>query len=671
MLFKAGFRRTTMGWTKDGEAEVAPWKVSLNQIQWPFRLVDLKDWPAAEARAEKTIGAMLKRFPHCQYIDLFHESYDPGAYPPELYGEKYVARDATQAERDDQLYELGVKAAKFMRAKFPQLKIIAGNSGGSSGMVAVMLRRGFPRDLFDFIGSETTGQTFSPEKLSPHTTAGIWLLGETARKFGYDVPLTGCFEYTSRAERDLGAQRHAEWYTRDMLYGLANRFPTISPAGIEDVGNAYYDTLWGASGLCERSPLHYPKPAYVALAVLTKTLDSVKLVRQMPTGSSSAYALEFERGSEHIYAMWTPRGQCEMEFSFPSDTSITQVEFYGRQHQLQSKKLVITADGAVQQYLVSPVAASRGCHGRPDGMFPNHQPPAGTQVISRMDDIAAWQLAPEEQSLTTPLRRPGQFKLGQVNDAEKGACLELELVPQGGVPNVVGEYTALRLKQPLAIPGKPHTVGAWVKGDSSWGRIFWELEDAKGERQLWRSSGGGRDGGDWGNHSAIDFDGWCFVTFPLTNESPATQIEPGPGIGQWVHDGDGKLHYPLKLVGLQVVAYRQSLNLTRMEPVKGHIRLKDVAARSRTMEANDSRALMAHHCGAGAHPQRRWIRAWRSIPPSGRRGKHYRVHPNIIGISRVGVLAHHLCDRPGKRQDRWSEYALPVKVSTSCRAGLR
>jgi hypothetical protein len=110
-------------------------------------------------------------------------------------------------------------------------------------MIAVMLRRGFPRDLIDYIGNEATGQTFAPEKLLPHTTGGVWLMGETARKFGHDIPLTACFEYTSRAERDLGAQRHAKWYARDMLIGLAYRFPTISPAGIEDVGNAYYDHL--------------------------------------------------------------------------------------------------------------------------------------------------------------------------------------------------------------------------------------------------------------------------------------------------------------------------------------------------------------------------------------------------------------------------------------------
>src|ERR1019366_6975906 len=79
-----------------------------------------------------------------------------------------------------------------------------------------------------------------------------------------------------------------------------------------------------------------------------------------------------------------------------------------------------------------------------------------------------------------------KFDIRQVNDTEKGACLELELKREGEVPHVVGEYTALRLKQPLPIPGKPHAVGVWVKGDGSWGRIFWEIEDAKGER--WRSS---------------------------------------------------------------------------------------------------------------------------------------------------------------------------------------
>jgi hypothetical protein len=192
-----------------------------------------------------------------------------------------------------------------------------------------------------------------------------------------------------------------------------------------------------------------------------------------------------------------------------------------------------------------------------------------------MDDLAQWQLAPEETPITIPTRQPGKFALRQVTDPEKGACLELELQHAGNVPSVVGEYTALRLKEPALIPGKPHTVGVWVRGDSSSGRIFWEIEDAKGER--WRSSGG-YDGGDWGNHSAIDFDGWCFVTFPLTNASPVKHVEPGSGLGQWQHEkGDGVLDYPLKLTGLFIETHRESVDLTRMAPVRNTIRLKDVS----------------------------------------------------------------------------------------------
>ena len=107
------------GMDKASEKDLAPWKLSLNQIQWPFRLADLKDWPAAEKRAELAIGALLKRFPHCQYINLFHESYDPRVYPPEIFGEKHVTKDEALSKREDELFELGVKAAKFIRAKFP------------------------------------------------------------------------------------------------------------------------------------------------------------------------------------------------------------------------------------------------------------------------------------------------------------------------------------------------------------------------------------------------------------------------------------------------------------------------------------------------------------------------------------------------------------------------
>ena len=205
--------------------------------------------------------------------------------------------------------------------------------------------------------------------------------------------------------------------------------------------------------------------------------------------------------SSAIGALWSVRGQCAMEMEFPADTSLTNVGFYGAQttRKTSGKKITVTAEGAVN-YIVSPVAATRVTAGR--RTF--DAKPAGTQVVHGMEFAEQWQLDPSDQAITTPTRRPGKFELREVNDSERGRCLELELKREGTVPAIVGEYTALRLKEPVPIPGKPHSVGMWVRGDSSWGRVFWEITDAKGER--WRSNGG-YDGGDWGSQSSMDFDG--------------------------------------------------------------------------------------------------------------------------------------------------------------------
>lgn len=581
LLLKAGMRRTTTlwDWVEYSEADLAPWKLSLNQVPWLFSAADLKNWPAAETRVEKKIAGLVKRFPHCQYALLFHESYGSGLYPPELYGEKFVAKDVAQTKQEDELYELGLRAAKFLRAKFPQLKIIAGNSWGSLGITAVLLRRGFPRELIDYFGTEILELTGAPERLDPYGGGSIWMLGETARQFGYDKPLTSCFEFCCRSDRDLDPQRQAEWYARDVMMCLAHRFPTISPGCLEDVGNAYYDSSFGATGLCQRNPLHYPKPAYVALATLTKALDSAKLTRQLDTGSSSAHALEFTRGDERVYAVWTLRGECQMQVELPADNTLTLTDFYGAQRKQASsdKRLTLTASSAVS-YFASPVAVKSITAGARH--FPQQSPPPDVQIVARMNKLADWQIVPDDTPLTTRLRRPGKFTLSQRKDAEQGLCLEVALQQEGVLPAVIAEYTALKLNNPAPIRGRPHSIGMWVKGDSSWGRIMWEIEDVQGER--FRSSGGW-DGGDWGNYSALDFDGWCFMGFPLTDDSPFTHIEPGSGqklfgiSGQWQSTGDGHLDYPLMLTGIYVITHRQSLSLTKMMPVTKPLRFKNVS----------------------------------------------------------------------------------------------
>jgi hypothetical protein len=256
LLHKAGFRKTTFGWTKYTEADFAPWQVTLNQIGWIFK-------PDDPAGSEKKVAESISKFPHCKSILIFHESY--GNYlPAELFGVRQEDDEQT-TEKARQRVQIATTAARLYREKFPDLKIIAGNTSASAAIIASLLRHGFDTSLMDYIGIETAaGQTGMPEKLWEGGPQGAYLARDVARRFGHDLPVTGCYEYTARCERNLGRQKHAEFYVRDVLMAHAYNYQHISPGLLYDAGNAYAHTLWGGGGLCRRYPLLYPRPAYVA-----------------------------------------------------------------------------------------------------------------------------------------------------------------------------------------------------------------------------------------------------------------------------------------------------------------------------------------------------------------------------------------------------------------------
>ncbi|MGB2824827.1 MAG: hypothetical protein WBF17_27895, partial [Phycisphaerae bacterium] len=322
MLFKAGLRKTTFGWSKYSEADLARWKITLNQLSWRLAPKDLANPQKACDEAEKNVREMLARFPHCRSADIFHESY-AHYVPAELRDEK--PSEDEQAVRQGRLRaELGTFAARFYRERFPDVKLLVGNTSSSASIIASLLRHGFDRKYIDYIGVEAVGQTGMPEKLWEGSTQGIWLAREAGRKFGHDLPVTGCYEFTARTDRNLGPRRQAEWIARDMLLCHAYGFRHINPAILHDVGNAYFNTLWGAGGLCRRNPLLYPKPAYVAVATLTKVLDEVRPPRRVATGSGTVYALEFERrDGRFACALWTARGQARLRLRYPRSAEIT------------------------------------------------------------------------------------------------------------------------------------------------------------------------------------------------------------------------------------------------------------------------------------------------------------------------------------------------------------
>ncbi len=238
------------------------------------------------------------------------------------------------------------------------------------------------------------------------------------------------------------------------------------------------------------------------------------------------------------------------------------------------------------QYLVtSGTLAGVTCGQR---TYPEDQPPAAFAVANAMDKPAQWQLASGTDPLleqTTaahlPFRTAGQFSLRGVKDAEKGSCLEVELTPRRDLPTpLLSEYGVLRLKQPVTLPGRPTTLGVWVKGNSGWGQVYWEIEDAAGVRRV--SCGTvvhDADVFDYDGRVSVDFDGWAFLSFPITDASPIPDLSTGAVGNLWeATDRSKAVTYPIKLTGVAFSLPQQALHLTEMTPVRQVLRFRDVGA---------------------------------------------------------------------------------------------
>jgi hypothetical protein len=574
LLLKAGLRRTTS--TCQSEAVMKPYKVTLDMIPWLSTYRPPGSPPMTQQEwfreYEAKISEYRDKFPNSKLAMVFHESYDSGVGPEAWDGEP----DPLAAFS---LIEKAKMASALLRQKFPEMKIIVGNSGWSGALVSQLLRGGLPPDKIDGLGMERLLGYFAKDTMPPERHEASWTLRKTGLKYGCTAPPSDCYESGGRGNYGMGQGRIAQYVVRDSLVGLAWGYPYVGVGVISENVNGYYHTRWGGDSILRRSPLLYPQPQYVAIATMTRALDGAKLVRRMPTGSHTAYALEFARPGAHVYVLWTPRGTCDMRLTFPEYGKVTVDGLYGktRQAAVVNGELHIRA-GEEVTYVTAPAAATAVLAGK--RAFPRDQPPPSTVVVEPLSDPARWSVTgskPLECGTQPyrwlPWRTTGKGKLGAVADPEKGACLGVELIPEGEVTELLAECVSLQAASPIPVPGRPDTLGVWVKGNSSWGRVMFEVVDAEGER----FRGGAYGLEPWGTAS-IDFDGWCFVSLPLSEKSPVRSRFYYGASTLWQNNGgNGVMDYPLRVTGVIVEMKRKALDLAEMAEVSPVVLLKDLS----------------------------------------------------------------------------------------------
>lgn len=166
------------------------------------------------------------------------------------------------------------------------------------------------------------------------------------------------------------------------------------------------------------------------------------------------------------------------------------------------------------------------------------------------------------------------------DDEVKGKTVEVELAKDENCPELVQETGFIRLKNPVEIPGKPHTIGVSCKGNSSWGKLFFEITDAEGEVFLSAGTGGYYcPTYDWDFTMGLNYDNWHTLKFPLTGASPVKAHSPGENQWQWQRSGgkfaNGKIDYPVKLTGIGFMIYRKVIVINQMKEAGRTIRFRD------------------------------------------------------------------------------------------------
>ncbi len=555
-------------------------------------------------------GSHISRIP-----DLFHDRAD-------------YQMDEQEQARFKQLWDAIVEPATALRAAKFDIHLRLGNGG--LPQKEELYRNKFPAELFDSVGNEAGVFGRPPEAQPPDwvaNNASLWMDRVMADHYGYrDKPVTQCYEitYPSTNPGNLSLATQADYFVRHAIHSMAWEVPTIRVGLITDVGNSYYFSNWGAAGLCHAAPEINVKPSFVTMATMTRVLDGAAFSRVLELGSASLHGVEFARqDGRNAYVLWCLKGTRSVTLTMEGAGPWSLIDGQGNSTDWQSGAAVELSPSPV--YLLGEGRVTAIVAGSP---LHTAVPSGNATVLSTLENLDGWsrQADPDPvldyHNFMAP-RRHGDFSFEAVPEFEgRQAVLKVTPKPLSSDNPLLAMpmYSILMSNGELELPGQPTGIGIWVNGNSSQGRIIFDLIDANGER--WTSIGAPQAGeptrwmldwmpeaavtsqkkvtmADWNTNdvfglSRIDFDGWRFLEFPLPGNYPGERY-PWPASSQWRHDQDGIVDYPLTVRAIIVELPEKTLHMKSYAPVeRPDIYLRDLTAVEGNPRDHQPRGFNSH-----------------------------------------------------------------------------
>jgi len=478
--------------------------------------------------------------------------------------------EKTKAEAQTKIF---TKIGRALKEKYPQAKLLL-QWGAPQGTLAY-LQTGIPKDIVDGFGMDAPMFELIPE-ISNMTGSlnQLWQLREEAKRMGWPrMPIHWCegpFFPTNPGA--LTEKDQMDYQIRYLLGGLAYGIDQFESAVVpHDAGNYYGAEHYGA-GLIHRTPLENPKPAVAAVATMTAMLCGADPIGGVDTGNLTTFAMAFERAKDKskIFALWRVNGKVDATLKVQG-TDVVVTDTMGNPTKLPVKNgTVVVSVSQSPIWLTGVQAIEKFEFGKPS------YDTAPSKVTRPLTGMTAdqWDFDTSEDKTYAynhfAIRRiPDSNLKAEFGQGEEGYAdaVGITLPVEPGDRPLATRYGALKLKQPVTIPGKANALGIWVKGNSSWGRVVYQLRDAKGE--LWTSVGTKDDwnGDDTHAWSYVNFEGWRYVRFPLPGNAPYDAARELETTWWGSHGGDGVVDLPLTVAKIIVEARNEIPYLSEMKLV--------------------------------------------------------------------------------------------------------
>ncbi len=540
------------------------WGVGPNQILAyrptpPFALKDPYDPAEYEKFSEefgKKVAKLKKDTPDLEYISIFAEhsislrvSHGPPAY---AWGEPWWDYNDKEKGRVRSHFVGAKSAFEGCRKHAPGVKLLFGHCTPLFGLP--FMREKFPKELFDGFGLDSPQFERMPER--PPRAAEPSLLSflkPEMERWGYEdrelVHLESYFPSSHRLA--LGHRRQADSVVRTAVLSLSygsDRF--LHCWSLHDCEDYWGTQHYGCVGLIGRRPEFNPKPAAAAFATMTQMLDTTNYDGYLPTGSRSAFCLRFKAPDRLVYSLWTIRGSRPMALTASQGSRLVRVDENGNETALQP------TDGRVS-VTVAPtpvwVVVRGGKIVKAEAGAPTYSEAPGPHRILLEDfESADWTYSADPylrfaENHWDVRRFPGAMDSVRATSAEQGSRVwRVTLKEADPEKPFLGWYGVFTPPEPIPVPGKARALGIYARGNSGWGRIVYEVVDAKGEIYLSCGTKDAWNCDDTHSWSYFNFDGWRYMEFPLPGNSPGDNYREKDSVW-WGHSAEGVVDLPLKL----------------------------------------------------------------------------------------------------------------------------